>query len=111
MRRLFWVAVGAAAGVYAVRKVQRTLHAYSPAGLADRAGGLGHSVGASVAGFVHEVRSAMAEREDELRDALGLSEAPQLTPAQAADLTEHPSLPRPSPWPSPSSSLSAKSAT
>lgn len=97
MRRLFWVAVGAAAGIYAVRKVQKTLHAYSPAGLADRAGGLGHSIGDSLAGFVHEVRSAMAERESELRDALGLNEKSRLTPAQAADLTEHPSLPRPTP--------------
>lgn len=97
MRRLFWVAVGAAAGIYAVRKVQKTLHAYSPAVLADRAGGLGHSIGDSLAGFVHEVRSAMAERESELRDALGLSEKSRLTPAQAADLTEHPFLPRPTP--------------
>lgn len=97
MPRLFWVAVGAAAGIYAVRKVQKTLHAYSPAGLADRAGGMGNSLGDSLAGFVHEVRSAMAERESELRDALGLNEESQLTPAQAADLTEHPSLPRPTP--------------
>ena len=97
MRRLFWVAVGAAAGIYAVRKVQKTMHAYSPAALADRAGGLGSSVGESLAGFVHEVRSAMAEREDELRDALGLNEASALTPAQAADLTEHPSQRRPTP--------------
>lgn len=102
MRRLFWVAVGATAGVYAVRKVQRTLHAYSPAGLAERAGDLGGSFGASLAGFVHEVRAAMAEREDELRDALGLGEASQpshLSPAEAAELTEHPSLPRTVPGP------------
>ena len=97
MRRLFWVAVGAAAGIYAVRKVQKTLHAYSPAGLADRASGLSNSLGDSLAGFVHEVRSGMVEREAELRDALGLSEESRLTPAQAVDLTEHPSLPRPTP--------------
>lgn len=90
MRRLFWVAVGATAGVYAVRKVQKTLHAYSPAGLAGRAGGLGESV----KGFVDEVRSGMVEREAELRDALGLTEDSQLTPAEAAELTDHPSRPR-----------------
>ena len=94
MRRLFWVAVGAAAGVYAVRKVQTTLHAYAPSGLAERAGDLSDSLGGSLARFVHEVRSGMTEREGELRDALGLSEASELTPAEAADLTEHPSLPR-----------------
>jgi len=86
MRRLFWVAVGAAAGVYAVRKVQRTIHAYSPSGLAARAGG----VGATVKAFADEVRDRAAEREAELRDALGLSERPMLTPGEAAELTDHP---------------------
>ena len=90
MRRLFWVAVGATAGVYAVRKVQKTLHAYSPAGLADRAGGLG----GSLKGFVDEVRTAMAEREADLRDALGLTDDRRLTPAEAAALTDHPAGPR-----------------
>jgi hypothetical protein len=89
MRRLFWVAVGAAAGVYAVRKVQKTLHAYSPSGLAQRAGGLGDSL----RGFADDVRLGMAEREAELREALGMEPvdavAP-LTPAEAAELTEHP---------------------
>jgi len=89
MRRLFWVAVGATAGVYAVRKVQKTLHAYSPAGLADRAGGLGDSL----KGFVDEVRTAMAEREADLRDALGLTDDGRLTPAEAAALTDHPAGP------------------
>ena len=68
MRRLFWVAVGAAAGVYAVRKVQQTLHAYSPGGLAERATG----VGASWQAFTDEVRRNAAEREAQLREALGM---------------------------------------
>lgn len=89
MRRVFWVAVGAAAGVYAVRKVQKTLHAYSPSGLAERAGG----VGDRLRGFADDVRANMAEREAELREALGMEpadgEAP-LTPGEAADLTDHP---------------------
>jgi hypothetical protein len=88
MRRLFWVAVGAAAGVYAVRKVQKTLHAYSPSGLADRASGLGGSVRL----FADEVRASMSEREAELREALGMPPAHDepLSPAQAADLIDHP---------------------
>ena len=96
MRRLFWVAVGAAAGVYAVRKVQKTLHAYSPSGLAERAGGLTDSVKA----FAEDVRSRAADREAELREALGLVDgdtAPDLTPAEAADLLEHPARPRRTP--------------
>jgi len=90
MRRVFWVAVGAAAGVYAVRKVQKTLHAYSASGLAERAGGLGDTLKA----FADDVRAGMAEREAELRDALGLDESTDLSPAEAADLIDHPARPR-----------------
>jgi hypothetical protein len=88
MRRLFWVAVGAAAGVYAVRKVQKTLHAYSPGSLADRAVG----TGAGLKAFAEEVREAMAQREAELREALGMEPAHDqpLSPAEAADLVDHP---------------------
>lgn len=93
MRRLFWVAVGAAAGVYAVRKVQKTLHAYSATGLAERAGGVGDSLRL----FADEVRAGMVEREAELRSALGMTDGPQLTPAEAAELTEHPARPRTTP--------------
>lgn len=90
MRRLFWVAVGAAAGVYAVRKVQKTLHSYSPSGLAERAGGIGDTLKA----FADEVWAGMAEREAELRDALGIEPVNELTPAEAAELTDHPARPR-----------------
>jgi hypothetical protein len=92
MRRLFWVAVGAAAGIYAVRKVQKTLHAYSPSGLAERAGGLGESITA----FAEEVRAGMADREAELREALGMDAAHDapLSPAEAADLIDHPASAR-----------------
>lgn len=90
MRRVFWVAVGAAAGIYALRKVQRTMHAYSPSGLAERATGLGETMKT----FAEEVKERAAEREAELRDALGLTEESALTPAEAADLTDHPARAR-----------------
>ena len=88
MRRLFWVAVGAAAGVYAVHKVQQTLRAYSATGLAERAEGLGGAVRL----FAGEVRANMADREAELREALGMDPVhePPLSPAEAADLVGHP---------------------
>lgn len=88
MRRLFWVAVGAAAGVYAVRKAQKTLHAFSPSGLAERATG----AGAGLRAFADEVRASMAQREAELREALGMEPAHDepLTPAEQADLMDHP---------------------
>ena len=95
MRRLFWVAVGATDGVYAVHKVKqkvtRTLHAYSPAGLGERADGWKESA----TGFVEEVRLRMAEREAELRVALGITDGDTLTPAEAAALTDHPAALRP----------------
>lgn len=86
MRRLFWVALGATAGVLVIRKVQRTARAYTPAGLADRAEG----IGASIRYFADEVRAGMAARELELRDALGLDEEHDLDPGAAAELLEHP---------------------
>ena len=88
MRRLFWVAVGATAGVYVAFKVQKKLHSYSPSSLAGRAAGAGGSLRA----FAEDVRLGMAAREAELREALGLGQAHEapLTPAEAADLMDHP---------------------
>jgi hypothetical protein len=86
MRRVFWIALGATAGVLVVRKLQKTARAYTPAGLADRAEGLG----AGLRYFADEVRAGMAERELELRDALGLDEHHDLPPDEAAELIEHP---------------------
>ena len=84
MKRVFWIALGATAGVLVVRKLQKTAHAYTPAGMADRVQGLG----SSIRYFADEVRAGMAEREIELRDALGLNEDEPL-PAEAADELQH----------------------
>jgi hypothetical protein len=72
MRRVFWIALGATAGILVVRKLQKTAHAYTPAGLAESVQGLGDSVRY----FAEEVRAGMAEREIELRDALGIDDDP-----------------------------------
>jgi hypothetical protein len=71
-RRLFYIAFGAAAGVIAVRRATQTAQRYTPAGLQQRAGGAFGSLGEAVRDFTAEVRLAMAEREVELREALGL---------------------------------------
>ncbi len=68
MRRLFWVAVGATAGVLVVRRLSRAVESVTPAGLTRTAGDL--RVG--LRDFVAEVRAGMAEREQELWTALGL---------------------------------------
>jgi Family of unknown function (DUF6167) len=68
MNRTFWIAVGAAAGVYAVTKARRAAEAFTPDGLGDRLAGL--SLGAHL--FSDEVRAGMAEKENELRSRLDL---------------------------------------
>lgn len=66
MRRLFWVALGAAAGVAAVRTLAKKAQAYTPKGIARSVAGIGDSV----RGFVDDVRAGMAEREVELAAAM-----------------------------------------
>lgn len=87
MRRLFWLGIGLAVGVLVVRKATRTAQAYTPAGIA---GGLSESAGGlaeSVRSFVSDVRTGMAEREQEIHEAFARGEAFDDT---VADLREHP---------------------
>jgi hypothetical protein len=66
--RLFYIALGATAGVLVVRRLRRAAESWTPEGMS-------HRLGAAVAGFVDEVRDGMAEREAELRSALGIDNA------------------------------------
>ncbi|MFL6075424.1 MAG: DUF6167 family protein [Mycobacteriales bacterium] len=70
MRRLFWLAAGAAAGVVAVRQVGRIAHKFTPAGAAQSAAGGVHRVGDRVRAFADDVRAGMAEREYEIHRAI-----------------------------------------
>jgi hypothetical protein len=81
MKRLFWTALGAAAGAVAVRKAARTAQAYTPKGLAKSFAGVGHGLRE----LADDVRIAMAERESELRLALGVDEG-GIEPRRAAAL-------------------------
>ncbi|MFW6204410.1 MAG: DUF6167 family protein [Actinomycetota bacterium] len=74
MKRLFWIALGATAGVLVARQLAKAARNATPGGAADRiAGGL-TGLNEAVREFTAEVRAGMAERETELRDALGISE-------------------------------------
>lgn len=77
MRRLFWLGVGAVAGVsgtvWAERKVKAQLDALQPDALVVTAGHKAKSVGRSVVDAVVEGRGAMREREAELKDHYGQS--------------------------------------
>jgi hypothetical protein len=71
-RRAFWFSTGAAAGVWATTKVHRKLRSLAPDSLAARAADAAVEGGNRLKDFALEVRSGMAQREDELHDALGL---------------------------------------
>ena len=59
MARLFWLGLGAAAGVYAVRRVGKAAQAYTPAGVADGLSDFGDGLRELAAA----VREGMAEPE------------------------------------------------
>lgn len=99
MRRLFWVALGATVGVLVVRKVTKTAQSYSPSGVAQGLTGALSDLGEGLLEMADAVREGMAERETELRYALGmdtgtLPEGSQMTSDQARALIEDPTSPR-----------------
>jgi hypothetical protein len=99
MRRLFWIALGATVGVLVVRKATKTAHAYSPSGMAQGLSGGLSDLGEGLREMAGAVREGMADREAELRYALGmdtgtLPDGREMTPEQARALIEDPTSPR-----------------
>ena len=74
-RRLFYIALGATAGVLLFRKVSRTAERFTPSGMSQGLAGAIGGLGDAIRDFGAEVRLGMAEREDELREGLGFNEA------------------------------------
>lgn len=68
IKRVFWLAAGAAIGVIAVRKVTEVKSAVGPEGLNRAVAQLSDSV----ADFADAFRQGMQERETDLRSALGI---------------------------------------
>ena len=71
MRRMFYVALGATAGVLLVRRLTAAANKWTPEGIAAQAGGVGDRLSVWWA----EVQHHAEEREAELREALGLDAA------------------------------------
>lgn len=99
MRRLFWVALGATLGVLVVHKITKTARSYSPAGVAQGLSGGLSDLGEGLREMAEAVREGMAERESELRHALGvdtgtLPDGREMSAAQARALIEDPTSPR-----------------
>ena len=68
MKRLFWLGVGLAVGVYSSRRASAAAQRLTPAGIgADLADGL-RELGAGIGAFGAEVRAGMVAREQELTD-------------------------------------------
>jgi hypothetical protein len=72
VRRLFWVSMGATAGVLVFRKVTATAKELTPAGIADRVSVSGGGLLDSVKEFFEDVRERAHDREEELNVALGI---------------------------------------
>jgi hypothetical protein len=99
MRRLFWLALGATVGVLVVRKVTKTAQTYTPSGVAQGLSAGLSDLGEGLREMAQAVREGMAERETELRYALGmdtgtLPDGRAMSPKQARDLIEDPTSPR-----------------
>jgi hypothetical protein len=95
VRRLFWIALGATAGVLVVRKLTKTAEAYTPEGVARGLSGLGDGLRE----MAHVVRESMDQRDAELRLALGIDEG-AIEPDRARALIDRPTADQPGPVPS-----------
>ena len=72
MKRLFWLAMGVTIGALVMRKISQVAQKLTPRGMAN---GLAASLGEladALRDFAADVREAMREREDELRESTGL---------------------------------------
>ncbi|MFI5706758.1 DUF6167 family protein [Kribbella sp. NPDC051620] len=68
MKRIFWLIIGILVGVYAVTRLKKRAQQLAPDSLQQSA----EKVASAIRHFGDEVRAGMAERETELRDALGI---------------------------------------
>jgi hypothetical protein len=70
MKRLLWLGIGLAVGALVVRKVAQKARAFTPEGIA---GSVRESAGGamgSMRNFVADVRTGMAEREEQIQTAI-----------------------------------------
>jgi hypothetical protein len=87
--RLIILGVGVVGGALGLRRVQRTIRSYTPAGLSERANGWLEAARE----FAADVREGMAEREHQLRVALEVDTG-AMDEQAARELLENPTAPR-----------------
>jgi chromosome condensin MukBEF MukE localization factor len=71
VKRIFWFIVGTAVGIYAVTRLRKRAQLLAPDSLQSTA----DKMASAIRHFGDEVRAGMAEREAELREALGIDTA------------------------------------
>jgi F0F1-type ATP synthase membrane subunit a len=71
VKRLIWFVIGTAVGIYAVTRLKKKAQVLAPESLQASA----EKMASAIRHFGDEVRAGMAERETELRDALGIDTA------------------------------------
>ncbi|MEU6231635.1 DUF6167 family protein [Kitasatospora sp. NPDC047058] len=72
VRRIFWMAVGAGATVWAMNKANEAVHRLTPDSLSGTAARGALHLGDVAKRFAQDVKAGMAEREEQLREDLGL---------------------------------------
>ncbi|MER8184340.1 DUF6167 family protein [Kitasatospora sp. NPDC094015] len=72
VRRIFWMAVGAGATVWAMNKANEAVHRLTPDSLSGTAARGALHLGDAAKRFARDVRTGMVEREEQLRADLGL---------------------------------------
>ncbi len=65
--RIFWFVLGAGVAVWVILKIRDSMRKASPEAVGQRVADSAAGVSASARDFADRVRSAMAEREEELR--------------------------------------------
>lgn len=70
MKRLLWLGIGLAVGGLVVRAVSKKAQTYTPAGIAGAARESAGGLVAGVRSFVDDVRDGMAEREQQIQQAM-----------------------------------------
>ncbi len=85
MRRTLWFAVGVAVTVVVVWQGQKLYRKLTPQGMQEQAADLTEDLGKRLRTFTTTLSEAMNERETELREALGINDAPPpaFVPVQA----------------------------
>ena len=89
MRRVVWFALGAAVAVVVVVKGAQLLRRATPEGVREQVSEASADFGQRASTFVRTLTTSMAEREAELRSALGIdgaeaAERPAAAPARRA---------------------------